>query len=110
MLNETLAALETSIHQARSLTDENKAELLCLLTTLKTEMVALAETHAEHAESIAGFTAVSTHEVVRQPRNPHLVELALQGLSSSVEELETSHPQLVRVVNSLCALLSNIGI
>jgi len=34
----------------------------------------------------------------------------LQGLKSSVDELEESHPQLVQIVNAISNTLSNLGI
>ena len=110
MLDETLAKLETNIRKSDAIKADNKAELLRLLTTLKSEIAALEHTHAEHAESVVGFTERSTHEAIRQTKNPQLVALALQGLSASVEELEVSHPQLVHLVNAISVLLSNIGI
>jgi hypothetical protein len=110
MLDETLTKLETKIRQASTITTDHKTELLQLLSTLKAEMAALATTHAEHAASITGFTEVSMHEATRQARNPHLVDLAVQGLQSSVAELEVSHPRLVEMVNTLSVLLSNIGV
>ena len=110
MLDETLTQLETNIHQSDTIHAEKKAELLRLLTTLKSEIAALEHTHAEHAESVVGFTARSTQEAIRQTRNPQLVALATQGLAASVEELEVSHPQLVQSVNAISVLLSNIGI
>jgi hypothetical protein len=108
VVDETLARLEAKIHQASVLNAAQKAELLQLLHTLHTEIRALAATHAEHAESITGFTSVSTHEAVRQHRNPQLVETALQGLVSSVEAFETSHPQLVHTVNAISTFLANL--
>ena len=110
MLDETLTQLEANIHQSDTIQAEKKAELLRLLTTLKAEIVALESTHAEHAESVVGFTARSTQEAIRQTRNPQLVTLATQGLAASAEELEVSHPQLVQIVNAISVLLSNIGI
>jgi hypothetical protein len=110
MLDETLAQLETKIRQASALNETQKTELVQLLQTLHAEIHALALTHAEQAESITGFTEVSTHEAVRRHRNPQLVELALKGLVSSVESFETTHPQLVSLVNSISMLLANIGI
>ena len=110
MLDETLTQLEANIHQSDTIQAEKKAELLRLLTTLKSEIAALESTHAEHAESVVGFTARSTQEAIRQTRNPQLVALATQGLAASVEELEASHPQLVQIVNAISVLLSNIGI
>jgi hypothetical protein len=34
----------------------------------------------------------------------------LDGLRASVTEFEESHPNLVRIVNSICNTLSNLGI
>ena len=110
MLDKTLTQLETNIRQSETIQAEKKAELLRLLTTLKAEVAALEHTHAEHAESVVGFTARSTQEAMRQARNPRLVAIATQGLAASVEELEASHPQLVHIVNAMSVLLSNIGI
>ncbi|MFM1769941.1 MAG: hypothetical protein RJA22_2470 [Verrucomicrobiota bacterium] len=88
----------------------SRAELLALLASLKSEVAGLSGTHAEQARSIAGFTAVSTHEATREQPNQELVDLSLKGLSSSVRGFEESHPRLVQVVNSLCSTLSNLGI
>lgn len=110
MLNETLTQLETNIRQSDTIHAEKKADLLRLLTTLQSEIAALEHTHAEHAESVVGFTARSTQEALRQTRNPQLVALATQGLAASVEELEASHPHLVHIANAISVLLSNIGI
>jgi hypothetical protein len=110
MVGETLAQLESKIRQASALNAAQKAELLQLLQALHAEVQALAHTHTEQAESITGFTGISTHEAVRQHRNPQLMELARKGLVSSVEAFETSHPQLVRIVNAISTFLANLGI
>jgi hypothetical protein len=110
MIDETLTQLQAKIRQASALNAEQQAELLQLLQALHTEIHTLAHTHTEQAESITRFTGVSAHEAVRQHRNPQLVELALQGLMSSVEAFETSHPQLVRIVNAISTFLANLGI
>jgi len=36
--------------------------------------------------------------------------LSLEGLSSSVEGFEKSHPKLVQIVNAISNTLSNLGI
>lgn len=110
MIKNTLTELEEKIQNVDSLPDEQKAELLHLFSTLKEEIEGLSETEAEGAESIAGFTQISTHEATRQERNPQLLELSLEGLASSVRGFETSHPQLVEAVNSICQILANLGI
>jgi predicted transcriptional regulator len=110
MIQDTLAELEARIEKAGAVKPESKAELLRLLSTLRGEIEGLSKTHGEDAESIAGFTSVSAHEVMRAKKNPELVNLSLQGLSSSVTELERSHPALVQIVNRICETLANLGI
>jgi hypothetical protein len=110
MINETIAQIEERLKHANSLSPEQRAELLRLLTTLKAEVGNLSTDEAERAQSIAGFTAVSAHEAMREQKNPELVDLSLKGLSQSVQGFEDSHPKLVQVVNSICNTLSNLGI
>jgi hypothetical protein len=104
-INVILSVLETS-----DISNAQKAELLRLLTTLKSEIATLEHTHAEHAESVVGLAERSMQEAIRQPKDPQLAASALQELAESVVELEVSHPQLVNVVNAISVLLSNIGI
>ena len=86
------------------------AFVLDLLSNLKTEVSQLSKTDAEDAQSIIGFTEVSIHEAIREEKHPQLIKLSLKGLSTSVKRFEDSHPKLVRIVNSICNTLSNIGI
>ena len=110
MIHDTIGKIEERIRAAEAIGGESKSELLKLLAALKAEVGGLSETHAENAQSIAGFTAVSAHEATRGEKNPELVDLSLKGLSSSVQGLEESHPKLVHLVNSICTTLSNLGI
>jgi len=110
MIQETIGKIEERLRKAEAIKDENKTELLNLLSTLKAEISQLSRTNAEQAQSIAGFTAVSAHEATREERNPELMQLSLKGLASSVEGFEQSHPRLVQVVNSICTTLANLGI
>jgi hypothetical protein len=110
MIDDTIQKIEQRIRNVASLKEDQKGELLNLVTTLRAEMGELSKTKADHAESITGFVDVSTHEAMREETNPQLLELALQGLSSSVEDFETDHPKLAELVNSISMMLSNIGI
>lgn len=110
MIDETLKKIESRIQAANSVGDGRKRELLQLLATLKTEVAGLSKTHTERAESIAGFTQVSTHEATRGTQDPNLIRLSVEGLRSSVVGFEESHPNLVRIVNSISNTLSNLGI
>src|ERR1019366_6354921 len=110
MIEETISEIETKVRGVSSLGDDRKSELLGLLGTLKTEVATLSKTHGEQADSIAGFARLSTHEATRTEPNPQLRELSLQGLRSSVEDIEQSHPRLAQIVNSISKTLSDLGI
>lgn len=110
MIEETISEIETKISNAEAVSPERRQELLQLLTTLKTEVAKLSQTNREQADSIAGFAQVSTHEAMRAEQNPQLREISLQGLRSSVEDLEQSHPRLTQIVNRISQMLSDWGI
>lgn len=110
MLNDTISKIEAKLQNSNSIRGEQRTELLNLLSTLKGEIASLSRTHDEQAQSIAGFAELSAHEATREEKNPELLKLSVQGLSSSVEGFENSHPQLVGLVNRICTTLSNMGI
>ncbi|HME41758.1 MAG TPA: DUF4404 family protein [Syntrophorhabdales bacterium] len=110
MLQKTIENIEAKVRENSSVTDESKAELLSLLAMLKAEVGELSKTHPEQAESITSFAQASAHEATRKEKNPDLLRLSLDGLSASVKELETSHPDLLRIVNGVSQVLANMGI
>jgi hypothetical protein len=110
MIEDTIGKIEARIEGAEAIREDRRKELLQLLGTLKSEVAQLSRTHSEQAQSIAGFTELSAHEATRSQQDPRLLKLSLEGLSSSVSELEESHPRLVQLVNALSNTLSNLGI
>ncbi len=110
MVQTTIAQIEQKIQQVGVISNEQRQELLTLLSDLKDEVEDLSETRSEDAESITRFTGISAHEATRQEINPRLLALSLEGLKSSVSDFEQSHPKLAETVNSLCHILSNMGI
>jgi hypothetical protein len=110
MLEDTLSKLETRIQNAGNLREENRQELLQLISQLKTEVSGLSKTHKEQAETIASFAELSTHEAMRESRNPETLKHSTAGLTSSVDEFEQTHPQLVLAVNRIATTLANMGI
>lgn len=110
MVQNTIEKIEKKIRKYNSFTDKNKLELLNLLATLKSEMTDFSQTQYEHAESITGFMKLSTHEAMKQEKNPALLKFAVNGLSASVKGFEVSHPQLVENVNYIANALANMGI
>src|SRR5712671_6733665 len=74
MIEDTIGKIESRIEGADAIKEERRQELLQLLGTLKAEVAALSKTHGEEAQSIAGFTQVSTHEATRTEQNPELLK------------------------------------
>ena len=101
MIEKTISEIEAKVREAASVGGDRKQELLDLLEKLKTEVTTLAKTNEEQADSIAGFTRLSTHEATRKEQNPELLQHSVAGLRSSVEGFEQSHPRLVQIVNSI---------
>jgi len=110
MIQETITQIEGRIKEAKSLNDEKKRELLNLLSALKTEDSDFSKNHPEHTQSITSFAALSIHEAIREEKNPQLLKISLQGLSTAAEGFESTHPKLVGIVNSICLALSKSGI
>jgi len=110
MIEKTISEIEAKINSAEAVSPQRRQELLQLLGTLKVEVAKLSKTNSEQADSIAGFAQLSTHEVMRTEPKPELRELSLQGLRSSVEDLEQSHPRLTEIVNRISKMLSDWGI
>ncbi len=110
MIEDTIGKIEARIQGTDAIKEDRRKELLQLLGTLKSEVAHLSTTHSEQAQSIAGFAEISAHEATRTEQNPELLKLSLQGLGSSVRELEETHPRLVQIVNAISNTLSNLGI
>ncbi|MFO7838471.1 MAG: DUF4404 family protein [Desulfosalsimonadaceae bacterium] len=110
MLRNTLEKIESKIRNSPNIPEEKKSEYFHLLEQLNNEVNELDKTDHEKAQSVKRFTKAAAHESTREEPNPRLLQLAREGLSSSVQEYEISHPRLVQTVNSICTFLSKIGI
>ena len=109
MIEDRLKKIEEQIGAAGNSPAESKTELLNLLAALRSEIAALPSTHDDEARSIATFAEASAHEATRSSPKPKLLKAALSGLTGSVEEFETSYPDLAAVLNRLAAVLANMG-
>src|ERR1700712_3227632 len=101
MIQDHIEQIQAKLQNAVGMPEETKAELLKLLTALKSELGALSETHEEAASSVVKFAAASTDEATRPEQKPELLEAALDGLTASVDGLESSHPELTQLVNRI---------
>lgn len=110
MIRNSIENIQKKIRETDSLKEQDKQELLNLLSNLEAEVLSLSKTHPEQAESITGFAQVSAHEATRSKKNEQLVSLSLKGLNSSIDGFETSHEELVKIVNSISVILANMGL
>jgi hypothetical protein len=110
MLEERMQKIEARIEGAPGLPETERKKLLQLVATLREEVDALARSHAEDARSIAHFLDASTHEASRAEKQPKLLKAARDGLTSSVENFERSHPKLFETVQQAAVVLANMGL
>lgn len=110
MITKTMEQIEARIQNATTIPAEKRKELLVLLRRLKAEVSDLPSSQEEEAESLRRFIEISTHEATRVDRDPHLLQLSVDGLSQSVKAFETSHPLLADSANDICFMLANLGI
>ncbi len=110
MIQESLDKIKERLKKSQTIKENDKTELLNLLNTLQTEITGLSQTDKEHAESIARFAELSTHEATRTQKNPALFDLSIEGLVTSGRGFEISHPRLVAVINAFCNYLTDMGI
>jgi hypothetical protein len=102
MLQETIDKLEHKIRYTKTLTKEKREELTGLVRELRTELTELEKSEKEQAESIADFAHAAARESLRAKQDEQLLHLSAQGLKSSIRKFEVSHPNLTRVIQSIC--------
>ena len=90
MIEDTINKIEERFRSADNLSLEKRQELESLLQELRSELSRLPRT--------APQGNVDEHEDL------------LDRLNQSVTEFETTHPQLVGIVNRISTILANMGI
>jgi len=93
MIEDTIAKIEEKLRTAKNLPFSERAELEDLLAQLRAE-----------ARSLPDFK-----EPVGEGSDQD-VQSALGRLEESLTEFETTHPQLVGIVNRISTILANMGI
>ena len=109
MPKDTLESIEETVRSSK-IEDAEKRKLLELLGKLKSEIGPLSKTNVEDVRSIVGLAEVSANEAMRENPRPDVLQPSLTALGGSVKAFEASHPDLVRIVNSISMMLSDIGI
>jgi Domain of unknown function (DUF4404) len=110
MTDEHIEKTKSAIESAENIPADRKAELLDLLSKLKPAIAKVSETHHEDAQSIARLVEASAHETIRPEKKPEHTNRLLHELKRSVENFETSHPELTAFVTKYSTVLSALGI
>ena len=110
MTDEHIEKTKAAIESAENIPADRKAELLDLLSKLKPAIAKVSQTHHEHAQSIARLVEASARETIRPEKEPEYTNRLLHELKRSVENFETSHPEVTAFVTKYSAVLSALGI
>jgi ABC-type transporter Mla subunit MlaD len=110
MSDERIEKTKSAVDAADHIPADKKAALSEALSKLTPAIGQIAETHPEHAESIARLVEASAHEATRQEKRPEHLKRLSHELRQSVENFEASHPKLAEFVNEYSTILSALGI
>lgn len=107
-MKNTLQEIKDKLSGDSSLSEDKKNELLSLLEELEGEMGNAGS--GDQMKNISSHVKRTTEEVIKEEKNPDLIEKALNDLRDSVTEFEVSHPKLFEKVNNISAMLASMGI
>ena len=110
MTDEHIEKTKSAVESAGNIPADKKAELLDLLSKLKSAIAKVSETHREDAQSIARLVEASAQETIRAQKKPERSKGLSDELKRSVENFEASHPELVAFVTEYSGFLSALGI
>jgi hypothetical protein len=110
LIKSTLERLKRNIVELENSHPEWSKETSALIERLQNEILELEGTDADTALSITNFTQSSVHETIRTDPSIEMRDLSLSALQKSIYGFETSHPELVHIINGICTRLSQLGI
>jgi hypothetical protein len=110
MIEERIKKSKSAVEEAETLSADQKAELLGLLSKAQSILGKVSKTHKADAYEIARLVETSLNEASRAQKNPGKIQSLLQDLKQSIEKFETSHPDLVHFVTEYSTLLAAMGI
>jgi prefoldin subunit 5 len=110
MIENRIQESELAVEGSRNIPAHKKAELLSLLSKLKSAITKVSPTHHEDAQSIAKCIEAAASQATQTKKKPEALKNALRKLKESVERFETSHPELVARVNEFATILAEMGL
>lgn len=109
MSKKIISKIEDEIVASAGLSVTRKSELMSLMGDLKKELANIEQHNFDKAVNIANLTGDSATKALK-PATVNSSDTPFSELKNSVSEFEVTHPELVRIVNQICIMLSNIGI
>lgn len=94
MLDDKFSQIKSAIEHDDSIDDAKRQKLLALSDELHDELNELEKTHQQQSHNIAEHAHKTVAESSQKTAN---------GLKDTVREFEASHPNLTRIVQTLCA-------
>lgn len=107
-MKNTLQEIKDKLALENAINEDKKRELLALLEELEGEMGNAGS--GDQMKKISSQVKRSTEEVIKEEKDPDLIEKVLGELKDSVTEFEVSHPKLFEKVNNISAMLASMGI
>jgi hypothetical protein len=107
-MNSTIENIINKINQNENLTNEQKTELVSLIDSLKKELSNISE--PQQAQEIANVTKTTVAEAIRHQKDIDLFDNSIHSLTSSAKTFETSHPDLLKTIETITLYLSDLGI
>lgn len=104
MAHEKLNQIRERIRTSK-MSPVRKEEVEKLLNELETELDALPSQAKNDAKELMDLADRSTRGVI-ESNDP----VPLQTLRDTVQDFEVNYPNLTRMVNRICAMLSNLGV
>ena len=110
MPDRTIEHIREKIAEA-NLPDDRKDKLFDLVDELKEELDKIACEHHDEAVHIAKHAEeLSLAATDENGVDPEKVGVSASELRNAVGDFEVTHPQLVKAINGICMMLSNLGI
>ena len=94
--------IQALVKNSDHLSDADREKLVKLSDELHEELKTLEKTEETHARKIAEHALHMADAVLKKDHDPAANEASATDLKDSVREFEVSHPNLSRIVQSIC--------
>lgn len=103
MLTDNIKKIQSLVKNSDHLSEQDREKLLKLSNELHDELQSLEKTEQTHARKIAEHTLQIADAALKKDSEAENHRESVDDLKDSVREFEVSHPNLSRIVASICA-------